>query len=234
MLLASPNFQRNDSRQRSGHDDAAFMLFTHSFDTLSENGDYLRDMSHHGNYELLASPAARTDVGNDHSNPGTPRIEIALPELGRSGSECSLVDVSPIKISHRTVPPPPPVGTSTYAHGVPNPDHHPQRHMTQTTANGRTPMNGSAMNSHQHQVANLVGPQSEYDYHWRMHGYPTENEEHVSNPYYVIRSNHRSFAGCTYLLPCLRENDLISVNLNRFGHIRRYQSRPQVCFCDGS
>lgn len=68
----------------------------------------------------------------------------------------------------------------------------------------------------------------EHDYHWRRHGHPGGGDEQFSNPFFVIRSCQRAFIGYAYLLPCLREHGIVTVNLNRFGHIQRYQGKHEV------
>jgi hypothetical protein len=45
----------------------------------------------------------------------------------------------------------------------------------------------------------------------------------VSNPFYVLRSVRQAFQGCKYLLPCLSEQDVCTVNITTVGHILHYR-----------
>lgn len=151
----------------------------HSFDTLSENG---------GDFGLRASP-------------------IVLPALEHTGSDCSMLDMSPIKLSHRhwptvaapeTAPTPASASASIRQHpGMPRSSSYP--HLPERNAPGC--LSGDLI---------------------------THHSEQVSNPYFVIRSC-RALDGCTYLLPFLRDTGVVSINLNRYGgHIRRYQGHSQA------
>ena len=50
----------------------------------------------------------------------------------------------------------------------------------------------------------------------------------VSNPIYVIRSSHQALSSFTYLLPCLRDSNSVSVNLDQNGHIRQFCDKARV------
>ena len=155
---------------------------------------------------------------------------IALPALEHTGSDCSMLDMSPIKIAHRHSPTTAPVASSFRQHPR-MANLGPPRHITQATSHrGRAGVSGESKISHHSAPRTSVGgpPSNEYDYRWRQHAYRRESEEQVSNPFFVIRSCQRAFAGCTYLLPCLRDTNVVSVNLNRYGHIHRYQGSHQV------
>jgi hypothetical protein len=55
---------------------------------------------------------------------------------------------------------------------------------------------------------------------------PQHDSGSVSNPFYVLRSVHRAFQGCKYLLPCLCEQDVCPVNVTAVGHIHHYRGNP--------
>lgn len=134
------------------------------------------------------------------------------------------MDVSPIKVANRPQPPvlTPAGAADTFHRSLANSGQYPPRHIPQMSQ-GRFTGPSSVAGGIQSVPARVHG-----GYHWRPHpGYPTHGGDNVSNPFYVIRSCQRAFAGCTYLLPCLREH-MISVNLNRYGHIRRYDGNPEV------
>ena len=153
---------------------------------------------------------------------------IALPGLEHAGSDCSMLDMSPIKVA--ASPAAPPDGYHQYP-GVSYSG--PPHHTTQAASLRRRA--GAGDEPYTTQKANpppeteLRGPPGNgYDYHWRQREYRRENDQQVSNPFYVIRSCQKAFESCTYLLPCLRDVNVVSVNLNRYGHIRRYQGHTSV------
>jgi hypothetical protein len=216
------------SRNLSGHHDDAssLLLFSHSFDTL-EGTDYLQDIHQAENYAERSVPPSPAPARLN--NPTTPGAEITVPALDHTHSEsddCSLVDVSPIKVSRRTAEALPAHTTaSPYLMSTPGQyPPYPPRHVVQTNAS-HLPMTRGA----HHAFGPIMGlRRHEHAYHWRQHGYAGTVDERVSNPFFVIRSCHKVFAGYTYLLPCLREHSVVTVNLNRFGHIRRYQEKNEV------
>lgn len=49
----------------------------------------------------------------------------------------------------------------------------------------------------------------------------------TSNPFFVIRSSKKAFAGCKYQLPCLSGDDVCQVNVSEHGQIHHYRG-PEV------
>ncbi|CAB9502035.1 expressed unknown protein [Seminavis robusta] len=214
------------SQQGTHGESSSFLLFGNSFDTLSESGEY---HVHSDNFGGHASPRFGRLAG--HSNPGTPRVEIALPELRHSHSEsdASLGDVSPIKVARGQAPSSgtPPGATDSFHLNLANSGQYPTRHYP---PRGHGWYGGTKASFHPAGIQ-PAPPQFASGYAWshghpQHPGFPPEGESHVSNPLYVIRSCQKAFVGFTYLLPCLRET-MISVNLNRYGHIRRYEGNPE-------
>jgi hypothetical protein len=89
--------------QASGnHEDNSFALFSSSFDTLSESGNYLREAAPHERYTFAATPLSPvTGRSNRKQDSNANRgIDIALPDLKHDAEESdySLGDMSPIKL----------------------------------------------------------------------------------------------------------------------------------------
>jgi hypothetical protein len=84
------------------HEDNSFALFSNSFDTLSEPGNYLRETAPHERYTFAATPLSpvtgRADRNQDSNT--SREIDIALPDLKHDAEESdySLDDMSPIKL----------------------------------------------------------------------------------------------------------------------------------------
>lgn len=173
----------------------------------------------------------------------TPSIEIALPDLHQARSDCSLGDISPIKFVHRQhkqqksaitaialyhQPLPPPSEERRDASNTQKSDHQPRsgNHPPPYHHNHHPPPSVSLPQGGEIRYNGSV--KREHNYHWRQDGYPGDRADHISNPFYVIRSCRRAFVGCSYLLSCLRETDLISVNVSQYGHFRHCRN-PKVC-----
>jgi hypothetical protein len=87
-------------------------------------------------------------------------------------------------------------------------------------------------------VVDVVDPTPQYDGHLEFRESPYEHtspyghgqetsgypgyEKHPSNPFFVLRSVHKAFDGCSYMLPCLRDRDICPVNLSQYANIRHY------------
>jgi hypothetical protein len=90
--------------QASGNheDNHSFALFSSSFDTLSEPGNYLRETAPHEGYTFAATPLSPvTGRSNRNQDSNTNRgIDITLPDLKHDAEESdySLGDMSPIKL----------------------------------------------------------------------------------------------------------------------------------------
>lgn len=153
---------------------------------------------------------------------------VALPGLEHAGSDCSMLDMSPIKVAASPAAP-----MDSYHQHLGVPYSGPPHHTTQADSlYGRAGARGEVKTTQKATPppeTELRGPPGNgYDHHWRQRGYRRESDQQVSNPFYVIRSCQKAFESCTYLLPCLRNANVVSVNLNRYGHIRRYQGHPSV------
>ena len=98
---------RTKTVQASGnHEDNSFALFSSSFDTLSESGNYLREAA--PQYSFAATPLSpATGRSNRKQDSNANRaIDIALPDLRHDAEESdySLGDMSPIKLVYAGPP----------------------------------------------------------------------------------------------------------------------------------
>jgi hypothetical protein len=158
----------------------------------------------------------------------TPKMEIALPDLNHNEFNCALEDISPIKVVHRAA-----VEAKVNADMPQNKsEEYSPRSRSQAMKTYPVSQHFADPNRRQHNPRPPRGINVTGDYSFQYGQdsiYQGQSQNHFSNPYYVIRCYRRAFASCAYLLPCLRENDLVSVNLSRYGHIRHCQD-PEVSF----
>jgi hypothetical protein len=88
--------------QASGdHEDNSFTLFTSSFDTLSEPGNYLRETAPHDRYTFAATPLSPTTGRSNRKQDGNTNRGIGnLPDHKHDTEESDyyLGDISPIKL----------------------------------------------------------------------------------------------------------------------------------------
>ena len=229
------------SLKRPYGEESSFALFNHSFD-ISENGNYIRETNHQNENDIfsLSSPAC-----SEKPITGgllTPKLDITLPDLEQDDtSECSIVDISPIKVVQRAS------ATSKSSHEIVH-ERSGDAHLRYTSGTPLTlnQKHGTAQTqqpnyqrknmqlqhqTHQHQTyPRNFNLKSNYGQSYSQFSYPMENQAPISNPYFVIRSSQRAFAGFNYLLPCIRDSDLVSVNVSQHGHIHHFQE-PEVSFC---
>jgi hypothetical protein len=250
-----PNGWPQRSPLKSDHnahnEEASFTLFTHSFDTLSETGNYLREMGHQQRPEQPRSQNTtplpkKIDIGN-----GRPHED----------SDSSVGDISPIKLTtaHRHL-------NNHRAGGHTHEQPRPQRllggFLPQADA---TPM--EIVVAHQRGASNQdsYGPMSEAPHYfptttdstgvphhnahdgWRPPYYQEDQYyDHPyaesaanttsttatlapSNPFYILRSSHEAFAACSYLLPCVRDTTVCPVNLGHYTSNIRHYHDEQDC-----
>jgi hypothetical protein len=192
------------------HEEASFTLFTHSFDTLSETGNYLKEMSQEQHEAQGYASPSKPRASIHHGNPPK-KIDLTLDG---HYSDSSVGDISPIKL----------VG-----HG--GPDHSRQRthtgyHRPRESMPAATNYASRAGYGHcAHPYEQYQHGQHPVPYGWGQeegYGVPASGNVRRSNPFFVLRSVHKAFTACSYLLPCLQERDLCPVNLSHISNIRHY------------
>jgi hypothetical protein len=227
-----PNGWPQRSPLKSDHnahnEEASFTLFTHSFDTLSETGNYLREMGHQPSEQPRSQNATplpkKIDIGN-----GRPHED----------SDSSVGDISPIKLTtahrhlnnHRN---------GGHIHEQPRPQRLLGGFLPQADAPMQTVV-AEARHYFPTTTETTGGPHHNAYEGWRppyqddqYYGHPcAESAANTtsttatlapSNPFYILRSSHKAFAACSYLLPCVRDTTVCPVNLGHYtSNIRRYR-----------
>ncbi|KAL7570343.1 hypothetical protein ACA910_017186 [Epithemia clementina (nom. ined.)] len=168
-------------------DDLSVSLFANSFDTVSE--PVLRATFDREPPPPLSPPFRKPTARS--------RPDIAIPDLkhGHEESDCSLGDISPIKVSY-----------SNDVHQHQHEQHQQQR------------------DHHDHPYPHQSPETFTEDVNWPCDSNGNAQSP-VSNPFYVIRFAAKAFtqAQITYKLPCLHGADQCPVNMNTYGQIRQYK-----------
>jgi hypothetical protein len=172
---------------------------------MSETGNYLKEMGQQHDYASPSKPHASIHQGNPPR-----KIDITL----HGHDSDSSVDISPIKLV-----------------GLGGPDHSRQRthsgyHRTREGMPAATNYASRAGYGHyDHPYEQYQHGQHPVPYGWGQeegYGVPASGNVRRSNPFFVLRSVHKAFNACSYLLPCLRERDICPVNLSHISNIRHY------------
>jgi hypothetical protein len=76
--------------------------------------------------------------------------------------------------------------------------------------------------SHHHYDAHPPQPQIHYEEPHHGDGYSSYGHAVAprSNPFFVLRSAHRVFVGCSYLLPCLENREICPISIGAHSSIR--------------
>jgi hypothetical protein len=218
LVLPLPQFPlpspKSNRHHEYGDDESSFNLFNHSFDTLSDTANYLRDLHQTESAGNRApgdglSPTFPAALGlRQHHRDASQNMELALPALGQYNGGGS-GDLSPIRIY-----------------------------------GGQYGVGHSRSNSCMEPIAVHFPPQDEetavhaHSYHGNT-GFSDHPEgattnpyggSDVSNPFFVLRCARKAFSKCTFLLSCLREPDPCPVNVSENGSFQHYQGSDNQAF----
>ena len=193
------------------HYAASFNLFTNSFETLSDHGNYLNESAPHGE-EYCSSP---TKVLGSSGRPSKPPRKLDMVTGTHVDSDRFIGDISPIKLSNRTI-------FDEKNVDIPKTDQKLERNREL-----------SVPSHHSNDTAALSTKDFRSD-----RGLPSLGSTLVgniggcgfggtgvlgSNPFFILRSVKTAFRCCMYQLPCLYEAETCPVNLGRFSSIRHYR-----------
>jgi hypothetical protein len=164
---------------------------------------------HEANYYAASPSKPRASI-----HQGSPPKKIDLT-LGGQDSDSSVGDISPIKL---------------VSHGGPDHSkqrthsgyHRPRAEGMQTTTNYAS---RAGYGTYGHPYEQYQHGQHPVPYGWGQeagYGLPASGNVRRSNPFFVLRSVHKAFNACSYLLPCLRERDICPVTLSHISNIRHY------------
>ena len=200
------------------HEVNTFALFTQSFDTLSDPGNYFRE-------------CADNELQNENSNCSSPSDSHGRGRSGRDRPPRKIDftmkdhengsfngDISPIKLDDNSRTDPSPNFEKQHIDKGYQPLEHRFR---KEQPNSRY----YDVNSAPHNPI-YAPPPSPHRYGYEP-GHRPQYGNSLSNPFYVLRSVHKAFGGCSYLLPCLRDRDICPVNLSQHTSIHQYHE--QVC-----
>jgi hypothetical protein len=209
LLFRSPQFpigspKVNHHQSEYGDDDASFNLFNHSFDTMSDTANYLRDLNHQESYR---DSAEMIDL---HRQDTSQNIDFSLPAL----SQYIIGDVSPVRSYNE--------GRShgrTMSGMEPIPVHFPQDEETAAAVAAHAHgYYGNARYSDQAEAA-ATNP-----YGGSL----------VSNPFFVLRCARQAFSNCTFLFSCLSTPDPCVVNVSENGSFQHVQGSDNQAYLEVS
>ena len=97
----TPDRPKTRSRDENPDECSSFALFNESFDTISQTGRELSPSSA-GDAFAMSGPVLSPSVGRTRMSNTRRPVDISLPKLKHGGydsSECSIGDISPIKVA---------------------------------------------------------------------------------------------------------------------------------------
>ncbi|CAJ1968203.1 unnamed protein product [Cylindrotheca closterium] len=244
--------QRSPMEHDDDADVASFALFTQSFDTISESGHYFREAdatatttattttqgdllprkldlkprSNHGGHhqkphakeDALVGNLSPIQLGPEESTPPPARAKRSAPPQ--------------VHYPHQQYHPHPQPPFDPY-HGYPPPPHPDQPPTPYYQYDGTLPPPPPPLGFDEGYGYSPPPPPG-YDPRGPPppptagHYPPPHPPPHVatmqrSNPFYVLRTAHRAFLGCSYLLPCLENREVIPIHLGAHSSFRLLQ-----------
>jgi hypothetical protein len=206
------------------HEEASFALFTHSFETLSETGNYLREMGLPPDGRSSVSPSnAPNPRTTKHQSRPPRKIDVTIGARSPSESSVAAGDISPIKlVDHRSIE-----GRDRQGHSDP---------FLHADFRQRTSHHASQLQLRMPSEQVFVSPRlpiMHYGIRTQSNAYDLSQEERCKtqgrtgppeqNPFFVLRAVRGAFHCCSYLLSCLSEAEVCPINLSHYGNIRHYR-----------
>jgi hypothetical protein len=203
------------------HEEASFALFTHSFETLSETGNYLREMGLPPDGRSSVSPSNALDprTAKHHSRPPR-KIDVTIGAHSPSESSVAAGDISPIKLVNHEE-------RDRHGHSDPflNVDFRQRSSPHPRQIQLRMPR--------EQVFASPRLPLMPYGIRTQSNAYDLTQDERCNtlgrtgpqepNPFFVLRAVRGAFHCCSYLLSCLSEAEVCPINLSHYGKIRHYR-----------
>lgn len=185
--------------------DESLNLLAQSFDTFTESSDYrIRDCGY-----LSVTPTV-TNIRPSDVDRFAFRLDI--PTLLHDSEAVSVGNISPIKVDlHQQG------GDEVAEHPTVNGDYH-----------GDTVQGREHRQIHDYSHLNHAGIIMD-DKNTGATSLCHPSQSHVSNPFFVLRMCRGVFSRCTYVLDCLQQADLCTVNINVHGSFRLHRNGNEVC-----
>jgi hypothetical protein len=195
-------------------EEASFNLFTQSFDTLSDTGEYRHREGSTLLHETTTNATTKRPSKVDRS-----AFRLDLPTLMPAETEVATGNISPIKVhmDREAV-----IATGFAQQGALRLSHSDGKDRSQPQHPNASPVwhdiSQSDRGDHYVDERNIAVTTLTHN----------QRQTLLSNPFYVLRMSRVAFSGCSYLLDCLRDADLCAVNINVHGSFHLYRNSKEV------